>query len=347
MNIAILFGGSSFEHEISIVSAITLKKVLKNTNLEFIFCSIDREFFLIEPSNMKSNYFAKGEFKKAKRLNLQNGGFFINSLFGQKKIDSNVVLNLIHGRDGEDGKIASMLEFYGLDYISPRVDASVISYNKLYTKLYADSVGVKTLSYTLLSQNDSRDLELEYPVIIKPLRLGSSIGVSIVKAKEELDYALDVAFEFDRDVLIEPFIDGVREYNLAGCKIGDEFELSIIEEPKKGEFLDFDKKYLDFSRDSKVNRADISKELEGKIQESFKKIYSNLFEGAIIRCDFFVKDDEVILNEINPIPGSMANYLFEDFEGILKRVSLNLPKEEKIKMDYSYINSIQSAKGKA
>ncbi len=59
---------------------------------------------------------------------------FYKSLFGQKKIDSNVVLNLIHGRDGEDGKIASMLEFYGLDYISPRVDASVISYNKLYTK---------------------------------------------------------------------------------------------------------------------------------------------------------------------------------------------------------------------
>jgi len=276
---------------------------------------------------------------------LQNGGFFINSLFGQKKIDSNVVLNLIHGRDGEDGKIASMLEFYGLDYISPRVDASVISYNKLYTKLYADSIGVKTLPYTILSQDESRDLELEYPVIIKPLRLGSSIGVSIVKAKEELDYALDVAFEFDRDVLIEPFIDGVREYNLAGCKIGEEFELSIIEEPTKEEFLDFDKKYLDFSRDSKVHRADISKELEEKIQESFKKIYSNLFEGAIIRCDFFVRDDEVILNEINPIPGSMANYLFEDFEGMLKRLSLNLPKEERIKIDYSYINSIQSAKG--
>ncbi len=347
MNIAILFGGYSFEHEISIVSAITLKKVLKNSNLEFIFCSIDREFFLIDPSNMKSNYFAKGEFKKAKKLNLQNGGFFINSLFGQKKIDSNVVLNLIHGRDGEDGKIASMLEFYGLDYISPRVDASVISYNKLYTKLYADSIGVKALPYTLLSQDESRDLELDYPVIIKPLRLGSSIGVSIVKAKEELDYALDVAFEFDRDVLIEPFIEGVREYNLAGCKIGEEFELSIIEEPKKAEFLDFDKKYLDFSRDSKVNRADISKELEEKIQESFKKIYSNLFEGAIIRCDFFVRDDEVILNEINPIPGSMANYLFEDFEGMLKRLSLNIPKEEKIKIDYTYINSIQSAKGKA
>ncbi len=104
---------------------------------------------------------------------------------------------------------------------------------------------------------------------------------------------------------------------------------------------------MDFSRDSKVNRADISKELEEKIQESFKKIYSNLFEGAIIRCDFFVRDDEVILNEINPIPGSMANYLFEDFERTLKRVASNLPKEEKIKIDYSYINSIQSAKGKA
>jgi len=86
-------------------------------------------------------------------------------------------------------------------------------------------------------------------------------------------------------------------------------------------------------------------ELRENIQEAFKKIYGTLFEGAIIRCDFFVIDGKVLLNEINPIPGSMANYLFEDFEGVLKRLSLNLPKESTIKIDYSYINSITSAKG--
>jgi D-alanine-D-alanine ligase len=181
-------------------------------------------------------------------------------------------------------------------------------------------------------------------VIIKPVRLGSSIGISIVKSVDDLDYALDTAFEFDNQVLIEPFIKGVLEYNQAGCKTS-EFELSIVEEPNKEEFLDFEKKYLDFSRSATVTDADISAELKTDIKESFKKVYANIFEGSIIRCDFFVVDGEVLLNEINPIPGSMGNYLFEDFEGMVGRLISKLPKESTIKIDYSYINSIQSAKG--
>jgi D-alanine-D-alanine ligase len=176
--------------------------------------------------------------------------------------------------------------------------------------------------------------------------LGSSIGVSIVKEASEFDYALDVAFEFDTDVIVEPFIEGVKEFNQAGSFTND-WELSIVEEPHKEEFLDFEKKYMDFSRDSQVLAADISNDLKVKIQESFKKIYDPLFKGSIIRCDFFVVDDEVLLNEINPIPGSMANYLFEDFEGMVQRLSNNLPKEQNIAVNYQYIHSIQSAKGKA
>ncbi len=344
MNIAILFGGSSYEHEISIVSAITVKKVLKTSTLSFIFCDANRDFYLIDSASMKSNHFSSGAYKKDKKLILKNGAFCTEGLFGLKEQNLGTVLNLIHGRDGEDGKIASLLEFNSIPYISPRVDASVLSYNKLYTKLYAESLGVKVVPYSVLNSSDSRDVTLEYPVIIKPVRLGSSIGVSIVKSQDELDYALDVAFEFDTQVLIEPFIEGVLEYNQAGCKTS-EFELSIVEEPNKEEFLDFEKKYLDFSRDGKVSDADISPELKTAIQESFKKVYGDIFEGSIIRCDFFVVDGEVLLNEINPIPGSMANYLFEEFEDMVIRLSTNLPKEPTIKIDYSYIHSIQSAKG--
>jgi D-alanine-D-alanine ligase len=155
-----------------------------------------------------------------------------------------------------------------------------------------------------------------------------------------------VAFEFDTDVIIEPFIDGVKEYNQAGC-FTNAWELSIVEEPHKEAFLDFEKKYMDFSRDSQVLAADISEEMRTKIQDAFKKIYDPLFRGSIIRCDFFVVDDEVLLNEINPIPGSMANYLFEDFEGIVERLSAHLPKEQHIGIDYRYIHTIQQAKGKA
>jgi D-alanine-D-alanine ligase len=336
MNIAILFGGSSFEHEISIVSAITMKKVLKKSTLTYIFVSPDREFYLIDTDKINSKLFSSGEYKKSKKLTLKKGGFFIDGMFGSKAVDLYVVLNLIHGRDGEDGKIASMMEFFNIPFISPRMEAS---------SLFAESLGVKTVAYEYLSKNDERKITMAYPVIIKPVRLGSSIGVSIVKSEAELDYALDVAFEFDTDVIVEPFLAGVKEFNQAGTYT-NEWELSIVEEPHKEEFLDFEKKYMDFSRDSQVLAADISDDLKVKIQESFKKIYNPLFKGSIIRCDFFVLENEVLLNEINPIPGSMANYLFSDFEGMIFRLSKHLPKEQNISVDYQYIHSIQSAKGK-
>jgi D-alanine-D-alanine ligase len=346
MNIAILFGGSSFEHEISIVSAITMKKVLKKSTLTYIFVSAEREFYLIDTDKINAKLFSSGEYKKSKPLTLKKGGFFAEGMFGSKQVVFDVALNLIHGRDGEDGKIASLMEFFSIPFISPRIEASALSYNKLYTKFLAESLGVKTVPYEKLSRDDERKITMDYPIIIKPVRLGSSIGVSIVKSEAELDYALDVAFEFDTDVIIEPFIDGVKEYNQAGC-LTDAWELSIIEEPHKEEFLDFEKKYMDFSRDSQVLAANIGDELGEKIRSSFKKIYNPLFKGSIIRCDFFVVDNEVLLNEINPIPGSMANYLFDDFEGMLARLSKHLPKEQKISIDYQYIHSIQSAKGKA
>jgi D-alanine-D-alanine ligase len=346
MNITILFGGSSYEHEISIVSAITMKKVLKKSTLTYIFVSDDREFYLIDTDKINAKLFSSGAYKKGKKLTLKKGGFFSDTLFGSKVVTSDVVLNLIHGRDGEDGKIAAMMEFYGIPYISPRLEASALSYNKLYTKFLAQNLGVKTVPYEYLSKDDERKIVMPYPVIVKPVRLGSSIGVSIVRDASELDYALDVAFEFDAEVIIEPFIEGVKEFNQAGCYT-DKWELSLIEEPQKEVFLDFEKKYMDFARDSQVLEAQIPDALKTKIQESFKTIYDPLFKGSIIRCDFFVVDNEVLLNEINPIPGSMANYLFENFEAMVYRLSGHLPKESNIKINYQYIHSIQSAKGKA
>ncbi|MBD3808332.1 MAG: D-alanine--D-alanine ligase [Epsilonproteobacteria bacterium] len=346
MRLAVLFGGSSFEHEISIVSAITMQKVFKKTELINIFVSENREFYLIDKKDMKSKYFSSSDYKKAKKLQLQKGGFVSSGMFGDKKVEFDTLLNLIHGRDGEDGKIASLMEFYGVPYISPRLEACAISYNKLFTKLFADSIDVKTVPYELLHKGDSRDIKTHLPVIVKPSRLGSSIGVSIVKEESELDYALDVAFEFDDLVLIEPFMSGIKEYNQAGCYT-DKWELSIIEEPHKEEFLDFEKKYMDFSRDGKVGAADIDNIAAQKIQDSFKRVYGNIFKGSIIRCDFFEQNGDIYLNEINPIPGSMANYLFEDFEDMVARLSKNLYFEQNIKIDYAYIHSIQSAKGKA
>ena len=345
MTITILFGGSSYEHEISIVSAVTMKKVLKKANLQFVFVDAQRDFYLIDSSKMTSKHFSGGAYKKDKKLILKQGGFHTEGRFGTKAITTGTVLNLIHGRDGEDGKVAALMDFYHVPYIGPRLEASALSYSKLATKFLAASLGIETLPYEVLRREDARTLSMAYPVIIKPTHLGSSIGVSIVKSAEELDYALDVAFEFDDTVLVEPFIEGIEEYNQAGT-LTDDWELSIIEAPQKEAFLDFDKKYMDFSRDEQVHAAQIDGMLAERMQVTFKRIYDPLFRGSIIRCDFFVKDDTVYLNEVNPVPGSMANYLFEDFEGTVTRLNRALSGEPNIVIDYQYIHSIQSAKGK-
>jgi len=343
LNLAILFGGASYEHEISIVSAITLKDKLSSLALDFIFLDQDHTFYLIEASKMDAKTFSSGTYKKMPVLTLEQGGFSQKSFMGSKRIHFQKVLNLIHGADGEDATVASLFEFYNINYIGPRKDASVMSFDKFMTKAYAHACEVDTVSYELLS--GERETKIAFPFIIKPTRLGSSIGVSIVKSEDELDYALDVGYEFDDKLLIEPFIQGVKEYNVAGVKTSDGLQLSLVEEPQKEEFLDFDKKYLDFSRSEKVNEADISAELKQELYDAFAKIYNPIFEGALIRCDFFVVDGKVLLNEINPIPGSMANYLFEDFASLVKNITL--PRKKEIRVNYNYLHSIRSAKGKA
>jgi D-alanine-D-alanine ligase len=344
--LTILFGGASFEHEISIVSAITLKEKLNSFDLSFIFCDQDHTFYAIDQKDMKAKTFSSSAHKKMPVLNLTKGGFVQKKMFGSKEHSGSIVLNLIHGADGEDGTIAALLDFYSIKYIGPRVNASVFSFDKRYTKHLCKSKNVKSLEYEVLNSKEQKDISINYPFIIKPSRLGSSIGISVVTKESELDYALDSAYEFDKSVIVEPFIEGVKEYNLAGYMADGEMHFSIVEEPQKAKFLDFEKKYMDFSRSSQVLKAEISDELENKLKQNFTKIYTDMFEGALIRCDFFVINNEVYLNEINPVPGSMANYLFDDFKGALEKLSNSLPHSKRVKVDYAYIHSINSAKGK-
>jgi D-alanine-D-alanine ligase len=336
----IVFGGSSYEHEISIVSAIALKELLPS--VKFIYLDAERDFYLIEPEQLKASTFSKGEYKKAPRLTLQKGGFYQKGMLGQKRLEIDVAIDLVHGRDGEDGKLAALFTFFEIPFIGPRIEGSVISYNKLFTKLYAKAVGCEVIEYQLLRRGALEPLRFSYPVIVKPLRLGSSIGVSVVRDESELSYALDVAFEFDDEVLVEPFIEGVREYNLAGCKAGN-FIFSKLEEVTKEEYLDFDKKYRDFGR-KEVREAEVPAALAERIKKSFMAIYDPLFLGALIRIDFFVHNDTVYINEINPVPGSLANYLFDDFRTVLDSLAQHLPTEPKISVDFRYLHSISAKK---
>jgi D-alanine-D-alanine ligase len=344
MKFAIFFGGLSFEHEISIVSAITLKKVLEGENPLFVFFDFEKDFYLIPPEKMSASFFASKEYKKEKKISFGSGFFETKSLFGGEKFSNLKVVNLVHGGTGEDGLLYSLLEFYDFEIISPRREASVLSLNKELTKIYAKNVGVETLDYEIIEQKGDRKLEkLSYPVIIKPLTLGSSLGVSIVEKESELEYALDTAFQYDSTAIAEPFIEGVEEYNIAGTYTS-RLVISNIEKPIKDRMLDFDGKYLDFSRSETVQNAEVGKDLRKELISNFTSIYTKLFHGSIIRCDFFVVDEKVYLNEINSVPGSLASYLFPDFKEVLQ--SVEIPHKHEIPKSYQYINQIKKMKGK-
>jgi D-alanine-D-alanine ligase len=344
MKFLIIFGGNSYEHEISIVSAITLKDKIKKHGLEFLYISPERDFYLIEKENMKSKFFSSKEYKKSQKVEITKNGFKYQKGLLKKDyyVNFDIAINLIHGRDGEDGKIPGMLEFFKIKAISPNIEASAISYNKLLTKIYAKELGVKVIDYEVITEPKTK---FEFPVILKPLRLGSSIGVSVAKDKNEFEYAFDVAKEFDDKILVEPFIEGINEYNIAGFLSKDGYVFSKIEKVQKDKFLDFDKKYMDFSRkETKLDNVDNA--LEEKIKENFVKIYNDTFKNALIRCDFFEREGEIYLNEINPIPGSLANYLFDDFDLVLEKLANSVELEKDIPIDFTYINKIQMAKGK-
>lgn len=345
MNLCILFGGKSYEHEISIVSAITLKKLLPEVK-HFIFLDSNRNFYSIPTEQMQSKFFSSNAYQKSQKIYPKRDGFYKRTLFGEIPLNFPAILNLIHGGDGEDGTIASLLDFYGIPYIGPRNPACVLSCDKELVKIFAANRGVKSLPHQVLYRTNQIPQNLTFPIIVKPAHLGSSLGINIAESQTDLQYALDSAFEYDEKVIIEPFIEGIKEYNLAGFKGKDGMHFSFIEEPEKNKFLDFEKKYLDFSRTSNAKKAEINDDLKQVLQESFTKLYINAFEGALIRCDFFVKDSTCYLNEINPVPGSLANYLFEDFRGALESLLHALPKPNDINVDYALLHQIQFAKGK-
>lgn len=176
----ILFGGASFEHEISIVSAIGLHQAI-TAQCVFVFLSQEHRFYMVDIMDMQADHFSSGRYHKDTELFLARGGFERKTLFGRAPIDGDVVISVVHGADGEDGALAALLDFYGIAYVGPRLEVSALSFNKHLTKYLAVISGVKVLPYQVISRGET--VNLAYPYILKPLRLGSSLGICTVLDK--------------------------------------------------------------------------------------------------------------------------------------------------------------------
>ena len=317
-NIAVFLGGESVEHDISIITGVmTVNSIDKEKFTPLpIYISNEGEWYTGE-SLFDLDEYKKLNLKKLKKVTLISGNNALYAVKGKKLKQIAVIacaLNCLHGERGEDGCLAGLLNMCKIPIASPPMLPSAVSIDKNFTKTVMRALKVKTLDGVVVKGAtgiEEANKNISYPVIVKPNKLGSSIGVSRAKNEQELESALSYAMRFGENVLVEPCLEDFIEINCAAYRSADgSVRVSECERPiGASKLLSFDDKYESGSR---VFPADIDKKISDKIKNITKKIYASMGFNGVIRIDFFVVGKEVYLNEINTVPGSLAYYLFCD-----------------------------------
>ena len=314
-NVGVFFGGQSVESEISIITGVTAVNALKASKYTPIPIFVDRQgvFYTGEDLFDISNY-KNLNFDRLEKVTFIAGSKWIYLIKGKKFKPLAVlsaVVNCIHGQPGEDGAISGLMELCDLPCASPNMVASSVCMDKVATKTFLKGGGIKALPYVCVSTPEEylHNEKFGYPIIVKPSKLGSSIGISKAENPKQAHDGINLALRYGDQALIEPFIKQFIEINCAVYMgVDGKIVVSECEQPVgKAELLTFEDKYKSGKR---VFPADIPKSLSEKVKRITKKVYSLLNTNGVIRIDYMIIDGEVYLNEINTVPGSLAYYLF-------------------------------------
>jgi len=220
----------------------------------------------------------------------------------------------LHGRYGEDGAVQGLLEMMGIPYTGSGVLASALAMNKIFAKTAFAASGLLVAPYRVLTQGESpapETLDFPFPVVVKPSQEGSSVGISIVKSPEELASALELAFRYDREALIEQFIEA-REIQVG---ILDEQAIGAIEIVPRNEFYDFEAKYTPGMAEH-IFPAPLEESLYREALEIGARAHRALGCSGYSRVDLLVTpQDECYVLEVNTLPGMTALSLFPEIAG--------------------------------
>ena len=319
-NLCVIFGGASSEHDISIITAMQLKKNYTKKSLEMIYLGLDNKFYLATNVENLQDFSNKNNIK-LKEVFIFNGAVYAKGVFMKKCFDIECVINCCHGGAGENGDLAGFLALNKINFTSSNSLSAHITMDKNLTKVVLRDV-VPTVKGELLTKDnfESRknviEKEFSNELIVKPNSMGSSIGVKACSKTDYMDQVMAI-FEMGDNALVEDRIVDIVEYNQACFKDGEEFVLSEIESPKtKSEFLSFDDKFRGEQKAKGSDReipANITGELKEKICVFTKEIYSTLNLNGVVRIDYIFdrKKKRLYFNEVNTVPGSMAFYLYE------------------------------------
>jgi len=311
INLAVVFGGKSCEHEISVLTANQVIACLNKEKYRIlpIYITKDQRFYYLSDFSIDLFKDRKLLKKSMREINFTKKGFMLK----RKKIMIDVAILSMHGTNGEDGSIQALLNFFDICYLGSDMISCALSQDKVFMKQILKQNEVKVLDYQFLYEKEKADfkLELQLPVIAKACNLGSSIGIEIIRTEAELKPKLDSIFKYDKKVLFEPYIAEFREFNIAVSAFNREIVCSKVEEVKKtNEILDFTNKYQG-SKDLRIIPADICLELKASIEETAKKVYSLMDFETFVRFDFMYFNEELYLNEVNTTPGSLSYYLWD------------------------------------
>ncbi|MBQ8292955.1 MAG: ATP-grasp domain-containing protein [Bacilli bacterium] len=356
MNIGVLFGGKSVEHDISIISAQQVMKAL-DSKYQVIPLYLTKDLLLVSGDRFKDINTFKNELKIKKqeyanliRINSANYlSFYCKKFKNKLKID--LILPIMHGKGVEDGNVSGFLEILDIPYTSADTESASICQDKEIAKIVLNSYNINNISYEVRCNNDYQVVNMEYPLIIKPARLGSSIGITKVKNDTEYLEALKIAYKYDKKVIVEKCLTNFKELSIACYKRKDELVLSDIEEIKlTSDIYYFTDKYQSSNKINHQNHelpANIKKDLKIEIEETTKKIYEKLMLKGVIRVDYLYDLDSKTLyvNEINTIPGSLAFYLFESKKITFTSLLDDLIKQALIDkdLDNNYLTSFKSS----
>ena len=289
--VLILFGGNSYEHEISCKSVNFIINNIDTTKFNYKLVGIDYNNEWYEVDNKKE---INKEWKN-------NAVIKIDNIIEYCK-EFDIIFPMIHGNTCEDGKLQSLFELYNIKYVGCNSYSSIICYDKLLTKIFLEKYSIPQVPYIIY--NDSLNLKnIEYPVIVKPCKCGSSIGINIANNKRELKKYLKIAKKYDNNILIEKYIKNNRELECAVLEDKNKLIISDIGEIiNNGNWYDYDAKYVS-KIDTVISNIDVN--IKNDIKNYSKKIFNILVCNGLSRIDFLYDLDnkKLYFSEINTMPG--------------------------------------------
>lgn len=344
LNVAVMFGGRSVEHEVSVITGLQVMENIDKSKYRIIPVYISKEgrWYTGEALKEIKNYQDVSAMLKKSREIILSPTYDLKKIYFypfktgilKKEPESlrvDVAFLAFHGAFGEDGCIQGLLELAGIPYTGPGVVGSGIGMDKIIMKDIFKSNDLPIVNYTwFFRKNYEQDPEttiknvenkLNYPVFVKPANLGSSIGITKAKSREELIYAIEIAIRYDRKVIIEEAVKDPLEINCSVMGMDDELSASLCEMPVSWqEFLSYEDKYM-HNESPKAGMKGAARKIPAPIPEEkteeIKRLALKAFKvldcAGVARIDFLVEKEsmKVYINEINTIPGSIAFYLWE------------------------------------